>query len=75
MSRRDNQKPDALAIRDKNPELLPAAYVASLILFVARGIILIVAPYKRMARLLIEDVTLTRTTRSLGVRLRGGATR
>ena len=30
---------------------------------------------KRMARLLIEDVTLTRATRSLGVRLRGGATR
>ena len=29
---------------------------------------------KRMARLLIEDVTLTRATRSLGVRLRGGAT-
>ena len=30
---------------------------------------------KRMARLLIEDVTLTKATRSLGVRLRGGATR
>ena len=30
---------------------------------------------KRMARLLIEDVTLTKDTRSLGVRLRGGATR
>ena len=30
---------------------------------------------KRMARLLIEDVTLTKSTRSLGVRLRGGATR
>lgn len=30
---------------------------------------------KRMARLLIEDVTITRATRSLGVRLRGGATR
>ena len=30
---------------------------------------------KRMARLLIDDVTLTRATRSLGVRLRGGATR
>ena len=30
---------------------------------------------KRMARLLIEDVTLTKTTRSLGVRLRGGTTR
>ena len=28
-----------------------------------------------MARLLIEDVTLTKATRSLGVRLRGGATR
>ena len=28
---------------------------------------------KRMARLLIEDVTLTKATRSLGVRLRGGA--
>ena len=30
---------------------------------------------KRMARLLIEDVTITKSTRSLGVRLRGGATR
>ena len=30
---------------------------------------------KRMARLLIEDVTLTKATSSLGVRLRGGATR
>ena len=30
---------------------------------------------KRMARLLIEDVTLTKATRSLGVRLRGGTTR
>ena len=30
---------------------------------------------KRMARLLIEDVTLTKATQSLGVRLRGGATR
>ncbi|MCY3886411.1 MAG: recombinase family protein [Chloroflexi bacterium] len=30
---------------------------------------------KRMARLLIEDVTVTKATRSLGVRLRGGATR
>ena len=30
---------------------------------------------KRMARLLIEDVTLTKATRTLGVRLRGGATR
>ena len=30
---------------------------------------------KRMARLLIEDVTLTKATRSLGVRLRGGAVR
>ena len=30
---------------------------------------------KRMARLLIEDVTLTKDTRSLGVRLRGGAAR
>ena len=30
---------------------------------------------KRMARLLIDDVTLTKATRSLGVRLRGGATR
>ena len=30
---------------------------------------------KRMARLLIEDVTLTKATRSLEVRLRGGATR
>ena len=30
---------------------------------------------KRMARLLIEDVTLTKATRSLGVRLRGGAIR
>ena len=30
---------------------------------------------KRMARLLIEDVTMTKATRSLGVRLRGGATR
>lgn len=30
---------------------------------------------KRMARLLIEDVTLTKATLSLGVRLRGGATR
>ena len=30
---------------------------------------------KRMTRLLIEDVTLTKATRSLGVRLRGGATR
>ena len=30
---------------------------------------------KRMARLLIEDVTLVKATRSLGVRLRGGATR
>ncbi len=30
---------------------------------------------KRMARLLIEDVTITKATRSLGVRLRGGATR
>ncbi|MDE0025407.1 MAG: recombinase family protein [Spirochaetaceae bacterium] len=30
---------------------------------------------KRMARLLIEDVTLTKATGSLGVRLRGGATR
>ena len=30
---------------------------------------------KRMARLLIEDVTLIKATRSLGVRLRGGATR
>ena len=30
---------------------------------------------KRMAWLLIEDVTLTKATRSLGVRLRGGATR
>ena len=30
---------------------------------------------KRMARLLIEDVTLTKATRSLGVRLRGGAPR
>ena len=30
---------------------------------------------KRMARLLIEDVTLTKAARSLGVRLRGGATR
>ncbi len=30
---------------------------------------------KRMARLLIEDVTLTKATRNLGVRLRGGATR
>ena len=30
---------------------------------------------KRMARLLIEDVTLTKDTRSLGVRLSGGATR
>ena len=30
---------------------------------------------KRMARLLIEDVTLTKSTHSLGVRLRGGATR
>ena len=30
---------------------------------------------KRMARLLIEDVTLTKSTLSLGVRLRGGATR
>ena len=29
---------------------------------------------KRMARLLIEDVTLTRATRSVGVRLRGGST-
>ena len=29
---------------------------------------------KRMARLLIEDVTLTKAARSLGVRLRGGAT-
>ena len=28
---------------------------------------------KRMARLLIEDVTITKATRSLGVRLRGGA--
>ena len=28
-----------------------------------------------MVRLLIEDVTLTKATRSLGVRLRGGATR
>ena len=30
---------------------------------------------KRMARLLIEDVTITKATLSLGVRLRGGATR
>ena len=30
---------------------------------------------KRMARLLIEDVTITKATCSLGVRLRGGATR
>ena len=30
---------------------------------------------KRMARLLIEDVTLTKATRTLGVRLRGGTTR
>ena len=30
---------------------------------------------KRMARLLIDDVTLTKATRSLGVRLRGRATR
>ena len=30
---------------------------------------------KRMARLLIEDVTLTKSTRHAGVRLRGGATR
>ena len=30
---------------------------------------------KRMARLLIDDVTLTKSTWSLGVRLRGGATR
>ena len=30
---------------------------------------------KRMARLLLEDVTLIKATRSLGVRLRGGATR
>ena len=30
---------------------------------------------KRMARLLIEDVTLIKATRSVGVRLRGGATR
>ena len=30
---------------------------------------------KRMARLQIEDVTLTKATRSLGVRLRDGATR
>ena len=30
---------------------------------------------KRMARLLIEDVTLTKSTRHVGVRLRGGATR
>lgn len=29
---------------------------------------------KRMARLLIEDVTLIKATRSLGVRMRGGAT-
>ena len=30
---------------------------------------------KRMARLLIEDVTLTKSAQSLGIRLRGGATR
>ena len=30
---------------------------------------------KRMARLLIEDVTITKATRSIGVRLRGGALR
>ena len=30
---------------------------------------------KRLARLLIDDVTLTKATRSLGVRLRGGAIR